>query len=103
MAGWINHRGVGAVIFPAERLGELLAVAAGCGLLAMRLRMVHPAVNAPAHRVMVAFARLADHGARLPMGTLVEAPLFVHQPGERCHTDEVKAMLAPDTPGLRAP
>lgn len=57
------------LVFPSERLVELLAALAEEGLQPTRMRLVHPRPGAPANRVLVA----AQKGSRARL--LVEPPL----------------------------
>ena len=63
--------GRAALVYPAARLGALLAALEGAGLKPLRARFVHPRADEPANRVLVA----AHKGARGPL--VVEPPLAV--------------------------
>jgi len=78
------------VIYPAERLPELLAGMTARDLQPVRLRSVHPDAASPARRVLVE----AHRGGRRPLA--VEPPLIVHAPPDNRFTDEVAAMLDGD-------
>jgi len=65
--------GRAAVVFPSERLTDLLSALDAAGLRPTRLRAVHARPGAPANRVLVE----AVKGAR--SGLTVEPPLFVRE------------------------
>jgi tRNA1Val (adenine37-N6)-methyltransferase len=75
-----------AVIFPADRLVELLSEMRERDLSPARLRAVHPLADRPASRVLVE----AQRAGRRPL--VVEPPLIVHADGER-YTAEVRRFL----------
>lgn len=76
-------------IFPADRLGPLLAAFDSRDLAPSRLRFVHPEASRPASRVLIE----AERGGRRPL--TVAPPLFLHADGER-YTREVLRMLGED-------
>lgn len=63
--------GRAALVYPAARLGGLVAALEGAGLRPLRARFVHPRADEPANRVLVE----ARKGARGPL--VVEPPLVV--------------------------
>jgi tRNA1Val (adenine37-N6)-methyltransferase len=63
--------GCAALIYPATRLGSLLATLEGVGLRPRRLRLCHPRPHEPARRALVE----AQKGARGPL--VVEPPLVL--------------------------
>ncbi|MSP60941.1 MAG: tRNA1(Val) (adenine(37)-N6)-methyltransferase [Myxococcales bacterium] len=65
--------GRAAVVFPSERLPDLLASLVGEGLRPVRLRAVHPRSSVPANRVLVE----AVKGGR--GGLVIEPPLVVRE------------------------
>lgn len=67
--------GRAALVYPAARLGALLAALEGAGLKPLRARFVHPRADEPANRVLVEARRLLKRGARGPL--VVEPPLYV--------------------------
>lgn len=78
--------GRAAVVFPSERLVDLLAALDGEGLRPVRLRAVHPREGAAANRVLVE----ATKGARA--GLAVDPPLFVRGAGGG-YSDDAKRAL----------
>ncbi|MDX9999969.1 MAG: methyltransferase [Polyangia bacterium] len=62
-----------AVIYPPERLGELLEACVRSGLGPCRLRALHPLPGAPARRLLLE----AQKGGRSPL--VMEPPLFLHE------------------------
>jgi tRNA1Val (adenine37-N6)-methyltransferase len=81
--------GRAAVVFPSERLVELLAALDGAGLRPVRMRAVHPREGSPANRVLVE----AHKGARA--GLAVEPPLFVRGAGGAYSADARRALGEP--------
>jgi tRNA1Val (adenine37-N6)-methyltransferase len=71
MRRMLRPAGRAALVYPARRLGELLAALDGAGLRPRRLRCVHPRADEPANRVLVE----AHKGARGPL--VIEPPLVV--------------------------
>jgi tRNA1Val (adenine37-N6)-methyltransferase len=67
----LKAAGRAALIYPAARIGALLAALDAEGLRPLRARFVHPRADEPANRVLVE----ANKGARGPL--VVEAPLIV--------------------------
>jgi tRNA1(Val) A37 N6-methylase TrmN6 len=74
------------VTFPASSVARLLDVLAGQGLVAKRMRMLHPRATEPATAAFV------EARAARPGGLVVEAPWFLRGPGE-AYTDELRALL----------
>jgi tRNA1Val (adenine37-N6)-methyltransferase len=75
------------VVFPASRLGELLAQAQAADLNPRRLRFVHPRSGSPARRVLL-------QANRQGRGTLeILPPLILHKERTSRFTDEVQAAL----------
>lgn len=75
-----------AVIYPAERLGELFAACAASSLRPLRLRAVHPLPGEPAHRVLLE----ARRGGRSPL--VMEPPLVLQEAPGR-YTAEAAELL----------
>ncbi len=67
--------GRAALVFPSERLPELLGALAAAGLRPSRLQVVHPRPSAPANRVLVE----AVKGGRGALA--VDPPLYVRDEG----------------------
>jgi tRNA1Val (adenine37-N6)-methyltransferase len=63
--------GRAALVYPASRVGHLLATLEAAGLRPVRARFVHPRAGEPANRVLVE----ANKGARGPL--VVEPPLVL--------------------------
>jgi tRNA1Val (adenine37-N6)-methyltransferase len=83
--------GRAALIFPAARVGALLAALDAEGLRPLRARFVHPRADEPATRVLVE----AQKGARGPL--VVEPPLAVREANG--YTREAARLLGePDSP-----
>ncbi len=76
-----------AVVYPADRLPELLAELKLRGLSPIRLRAVHPEAGQPARRVLVE----ARRGRGGPRTFAIEPPLVVHEAGR--YGAEVRRML----------
>jgi len=74
-----------AVVFAAARLPELLAELGTRGLRARRLRLVHPAPDRPAVRLLLEAQRGGERAFE------VEPPLFLRGPAG--HSHEVRRML----------
>jgi tRNA1(Val) A37 N6-methylase TrmN6 len=77
------------VIYPAERLAELLAGMSARELQPVRLRTVHPHADRPARRVLVEAQRASRRALT------IEPPLVVHAADGNRFTPEVDRMLAP--------
>ena len=75
----IGFRGRLAVVYPSNRLPELLAAMLSCGLQPTRLRLVHPHEGEPAQRVLVE----AQKGARAQLA--IEPPSIRTQCGRQLH------------------
>ena len=75
------------VVYPAERLPELLGGLGSRDLAPVRLRSVHPFAGRPAGRVLVE----AHRGSRRPL--TIEPSLIVHSGDGHRFTPEVEAML----------
>jgi tRNA1Val (adenine37-N6)-methyltransferase len=86
-AGALRPDGRIASVFPAIRLGELLAGLLARGFSCTRLRLVHPRAGQPATRVLCEARR---HGGR-PWPDVFEAPLFIHDEGG--YSAEVRGYL----------
>ncbi|NCC24361.1 MAG: methyltransferase [Deltaproteobacteria bacterium] len=72
-AAWaVRTGGWAAVVFPAERLSELLVLLTGVGLEPKRLVMVHPRRREPARLVLVEARRNGSPGL------IIEPPLVLH-------------------------
>jgi tRNA1Val (adenine37-N6)-methyltransferase len=76
-----------ATVFPAGRLGELLAGLQARGFSATRLRPVYPRAGQPATRVLCEARR---HGER-PRPAVFEPPLLVHD--DAGYSPEVRSFL----------
>ena len=81
-----------AVVFPAERAGELFAALHDRDLIVCRMRAVYPRVGETASRVLVE----AERGGRRPL--VIEPPLVVHADGTR-YSPEVARLLDEDQGG----
>jgi len=79
-------RGRFALIYPAERVAEILALL-GKGLAPRRLRFVHSVAGEPANRVLVE-AHTSYRG-----GVSVLPPLIVHMDDRRTYTPEAAKIL----------
>lgn len=77
------------VIYPAERLGELLAELSAAQLMPKRLRCVHSRLNEPACLVLVESSFQSKHGLK------IEPPLYIYQ-NTKDYTDEVAKMYVAD-------
>jgi tRNA1Val (adenine37-N6)-methyltransferase len=75
------------VIYPAERLGELLSGMSARDLQPARLRAVHSYADRPARRVLLE----AHRASRRPL--CIEPPLIVHAAAGHRFTPEVERML----------
>lgn len=76
-----------ALIYPAERLAEVLAELRGANLSPSRLRLVHPRLDEPARLFLV-------EALRARKGRLeVLPPLALHQAGKRDYTPEAARIL----------
>ncbi len=82
----IGFRGRLAVVYPSNRLPELLAAMLSCGLQPTRLRLVHPHEGEPAQRVLVE----AQKGARAQLA--IEPPLYVRN-ADGSYTAEARRAL----------
>ena len=80
-------RGRFAVVFPAERLGELTVVLARHGLPPRLVRPVHSVADEPARRVLVEGVR--EHRG----GVTLLPPLVVHERDRRTFTEEAARIL----------
>lgn len=81
----LENKGKLYVIYPAERLGELMAVLSEAKLTPKRLRCVHSRPGDPACLVMLESSFQSQHGIK------VEPPLYIYQNAED-YTDEVRRM-----------
>jgi tRNA1Val (adenine37-N6)-methyltransferase len=77
-----------AIAFPASAIGWLWEDLAACGLVAKRMRAIHPRASAPANAVLI------EAQAGRPGGLVIEPPWMVRGEGE-AYTDEVRAILWP--------
>ena len=84
---WLKPRGSLALVFPADRLPDLVALLVDGGLRPRALRPVHSLADEPARRVLV-WACSGYKG-----GVTVEPPLVVHQPDRRTYTEEARSIL----------
>lgn len=76
------------VIYPGERLVDLLDAMRRANIEPKELRMIHPAPNTEAQRVLV-------HGIRgKSPGIRIASPLYIRKDA-RSYTDELEAMFAP--------
>lgn len=73
MKRMLRPEGMGAVIYPAARLSELLSALTSVGLAARRLKAIHPRAGEPATRVMLSFQKKKAQGAMV-----LEPPLMEH-------------------------
>jgi tRNA1Val (adenine37-N6)-methyltransferase len=78
--------GRAALVYPADRLPELLAGLDGEGLRPLRLRLVHPTAEQPALRALVE----ARKGARGPL--VVHPPLYLRDDDGQ-YTSEARRAL----------
>jgi len=78
--------GRAALVYPAARVGHLLASLEGAGLRPVRARFVHPRAGEPANRVLVE----ANKGARSAL--VVEPPLVLYGDGN-AYTAEAARLL----------
>ena len=68
----LRPNAMGAVIYPAARLAELLRELSAVGLSPRRLRAVHPRTDAPATRVLLSFQKSIVDGKLEIVPPLVE-------------------------------
>lgn len=92
-ASWcLKNGGRFAIVYLAERLGELLPGMSAVGIEAKRMRMVHPRSGDPARMVLIEGRKMASPGL------LIESPLFVYRGGggasDREYTDELLRIYA---------
>jgi tRNA1(Val) A37 N6-methylase TrmN6 len=92
-AALVRPGGRVGVIYPAERLAELLAGMTARDLQPTRLRAGHPDAGSPAGRVLVE----AHRASRRPL--TIEPPLIVHTAPDNRFTDEVEKMLGDEALG----
>lgn len=81
----LSNKGRLYVIYPAERLGEAIAVFAAAGLMPKRLRCIHSRKGDGACLVLLESCFQGRHGLK------VESPLYIYKNGED-YTDEVAGM-----------
>ena len=84
---YLRPRGGLALVFPAERLPDLLALLVGAGVRPRVLRPVHSLGDEPARRVLV-WAVAGYRG-----GVTVEPPLVVHAADRRSWSPEAARIL----------
>ena len=84
---YLRPRGALALVFPAERLPDLVANLVGAGLRPRTLRAVHSVPDEPARRVLV-WAMAGYRG-----GVTVEPPLVVHEEDRRAWSREAARIL----------
>jgi tRNA1Val (adenine37-N6)-methyltransferase len=84
---FVTARGLVALVYPAERLVEVIGALDAAGLAARVLRFVHSVAGEPARRVLVE----AAPGWR--GGVTVLAPLVVHGADRKTYTPEAAAIL----------
>lgn len=87
---FLRDRGRFAVVFPAERLADLMAGLARSGFGPRIVRQVQSVADEPARRVLVEAARGYRGGAKL------EPPLVIHQQGDRRSWTEETARILGD-------
>lgn len=78
-----------SLVYPAERLAEVLGLLTGARLYPRALRLVHSRVEAPATRFLVHAVRDRDRGLA------VRAPLIVHGDAPGGYSAEVAALMDP--------
>ena len=88
----LRPRGALALVFPAERLPDLLTTLVAARLRPRALRPVHSLPDEPARRVLV-WAAAGYRG-----GVTVEPPLVVHQADRRAWSAEVAHILGESPP-----
>lgn len=81
----LENKGKLYVIYPAERLGELIAVLSEAKLTPKRLRCVHSRAGEPACLVLLESSFQSKHGLK------VEPPLYIYQNADD-YTNEVRRM-----------
>ena len=91
-ATWCRPEGRVAVVFPAARVGELLAAFVARGLAPTRLRPVYPRAGQPATRVLLEARRSAT-----PRSLVFEPALVVHEGAG--YSDEVRGFLGESPAG----
>lgn len=89
-AGALQRRGRVFIIFPAQRLAELLAAMCAMRLEPKRVRTVHSRQGEPARLVLV------EGGKNGKPGLGVESPLILYQGPGRDYSPEALLMLHPD-------
>lgn len=85
----LRARGLFCVVYPAERLPDLVAACEDNGLKPTRLLAVHPRPGEPARRILLE----ARKGSGAPL--IIEAPLVVHRAPE-AYTGEAARILEGD-------
>jgi tRNA1(Val) A37 N6-methylase TrmN6 len=86
-----------SLVYPAERLAEVLGLLTGARLYPGVLRLVHSRVEAPATRFLVLAVRDRDSGLA------VRPPLIVHGEAPGGYSREVAALLDPPRAQLLLP
>lgn len=81
----LSNKGRLYVIYPAERLGEAMALFAAAGLMPKRLRCIHSRKGDAACLVLLECCYQGRHGLK------VEPPLYIYKNGND-YTDEVAGM-----------
>ncbi len=94
---FVRPRGRVALVFPAERMPELIAGLHGAELHVRSLRPVCSAAGEPARRVLVEAVRGYRGGAR------IESPLVIHGPDRRSYTEEAARILGERPPAMVEP
>jgi tRNA1Val (adenine37-N6)-methyltransferase len=84
---WLKPRGSLALVFPADRLNDLVGALVEVALRPRAIRPVHSLADEPARRVLM-WASSGYKG-----GVTVEPPLVVHRPDRRTFTDEARGIL----------
>jgi tRNA1(Val) A37 N6-methylase TrmN6 len=78
-----------SLVYPAERVSEVLGLLTAARLYPRALRLVHSRVESPASRFLVFALRDTDRGL------LVRAPLIVHGEGPGGYSLEVASLMDP--------
>lgn len=85
----LNTKGRLYIIYPAERLGELMSELSASGIMPKRLRCVHSRVNEPACLVLLESCFMGNHGLA------IDQPLYIYK-NATDYTDEVASMYVAD-------
>ncbi|MFH0899720.1 MAG: L-threonylcarbamoyladenylate synthase [Pseudomonadota bacterium] len=84
---FLGSRGRLALVFPAERVGDLLSACSAACFRPLRMQFVHSVAGEPARRVLFEAARHHRGGAE------IMAPLVVHEADRRTFTPEAARIL----------